>query len=658
MRRTLVLWLWLFLAACGPPSVAGPGQPPPAGTPIRIVTPTPAFQATPILAQPPTAPPPDYTPPTPQPPTTAYPVPGAPTVVPSPATAPLPEPLPVATAPLPGRPPTAPPPGYIPPSQRPVPTPFMATAYPLPPTPTLAPPARPGRLLFSFPWPNSDPHASPPGIAVGRDGGVFLTDVTRPGLYPYTADGQPLERWDIPPLPNTPPDQRPGAGPRTLAVADDGSLYVPVEDGMRHLGPDGRLLSAWPMSPPLSASSLAVGPDTTVYAINADRSQVTRLTAGGARLGEWKGPRPGEPFRAAPSVAVGPDGTIYVADWGASRIHLFAPDGRFLSAWVGPPEGQVDIYTPVALAVAPDGSVFVLEGRRRRVARFDPAGRLIEWWDGPAEGGQPFSPYALAVADGRVYVVDAANQRVQVYGYTPLGPPVPTLAATPPPPLPSAPPTPTLIPGALGVPEAIMSQSFVSPDHGWILGPVCPQHDCTAAGEGRCKYAVMRSTDGGQSWELAAMQPDWPPHAAARPSYEPVRVTALSRQRALVAFYDDRQRKLPLEATRDGGATWSDLSIPCDGVVDVVMDAVGERQVWALCLTSTGKAPHVGALYESGDGGATWQLRAASVLAGVPPIDNLDVSLSVADDRHAWLGIYERLFRTDDGGVTWQEVTP
>lgn len=420
MRRYLVAWLLLLLAACSPPRVAGPGSTQPTETPfLRIVAPTPAFAAPP-LAAPPTTSPPDYTPPTPAP--TAplgYVPPAAPTAVLQPTYLPPPGPsatlLPLTHTPAPQRP-----------------TPAIATPYPLPPTPTLAPPASPGRLLFSVPWPDTGPTADTPGIAVGRDGTLFVTDVAQPGMYRYRADGQPLGRWDIPPLPNGPPPPSQSPGPRTLAVAGDGSLYVPLWDGMRRLTPDGRLLGAWPASPPDGALSLAVGPDTTVYAVNSQRSQVSRLTADGAPLGAWNGPRPDEPFRAASAVAVGPDGTVYVADWGASRIHLFAPDGRFLSAWVGPPNGQADIYTPVALAAAPDGSVFVLEGRRRRVARFDPAGRLIEWWDGPADGDRPFSPYALAVTEGRIYIVDAANQRVQAYGYTPLGPPVPTLAATPP----------------------------------------------------------------------------------------------------------------------------------------------------------------------------------------------------------------------------------
>ncbi len=286
-------------------------------------------------------------------------------------------------------------------------------AYPLPPTATPTPSTQPGRLLFSFPWPNSEPNAAPPGIAVGRDGSIFLTDLMRPELYRYTPDGQPLGRWDIPPPSTAPP---PGAGPRTLAVAGDGSIYVPVMDGMQRLASDGRSLGVWPASSG-SAHALAVGPDSTVYTIDSARSQVSRFTADGAPLGAWNGPRSDQPFRAAQAVAVGPDGTVYVADWGASSIHQFAPDGRFLSAWVGPPDGQADIRTPVALTVAPDGSLFVLEGRRHRVSRFDPSSRLIEWWDGPADGDRPFSPYALAISEDRVYVVDVANQRVQVYAY-------------------------------------------------------------------------------------------------------------------------------------------------------------------------------------------------------------------------------------------------
>ncbi len=638
---------------------------------------------------------------------------------------------------------------YAPPELRPTltpPPPTPVTPYPYPPyaSPTPEPPTQPGRLLFSFGGLGigESQFGLPYGVAVAPDGSVYVTYLQAQQVRQYTAQGRFLAQWQIAgPRPDQP------LMPHDIEVAADGTLFVTTGQ-VHHLSAEGRLLDTW-SNERLGHSLLnvALGPDTSVYA--SGDNHITRFSPRGMPLGGWGGTGrgPGE-FASIPGLASAPNGTLYAADWANDRVQVFTPAGVYVGAW-GPP--TQDIQTPTALAVAPDGTVFVVEPRRHRVSRYAPTGERLEWWDGPAEGGAQWAPAGVAVApDGKVYVTDTGNRRVQVY-QAQLGAPVPTLAATLPPPPPTPTQTPTLMPGAVGVPEAIISQSRVTAGRGWILGayfgngysraaladtsdggqtwralpppsaivyhsdfadPRAVQHlrfaneqrgwaygpglfmtqdggltwtDLTGVagimaldeaagtlwavqqvcprsmppGQIPCRYTVVRATTAGGDWQPTAAQPPWPPHThfAGWPE-EPVRLTALSAQAAWVYYLDDETMRWQVMATRDGGATWQETTVPCQNAADLLADALADGQMWVLCLVRVGKPMRPGALYVSADGGQMWTQRAASVLPDVDAPAPLHLELAVADDQYAWLSLAERLFETHDGGVTWRPVIP
>jgi predicted membrane-bound mannosyltransferase/DNA-binding beta-propeller fold protein YncE len=175
--------------------------------------------------------------------------------------------------------------------------------------------------------------------------------------------------------------------PRGLAVAADGSIYVPDSGNNRiqHLSADGKLLQSW--------------------GVTGDATK-----AGGA---------PGGAFNEPWSVAVGTDGSVFVADTWNHRIQKFSADGRFIKMWgyFGQAEKPDGFWGPRGLAVDKNGNVYVTDTGNKRVAVFTADGDFItQFGTAGVEPGQFDEPVGITIdQDGLVYVADTWNSRVQIF---------------------------------------------------------------------------------------------------------------------------------------------------------------------------------------------------------------------------------------------------
>jgi DNA-binding beta-propeller fold protein YncE len=143
-------------------------------------------------------------------------------------------------------------------------------------------------------------------------------------------------------------------------------------------------------------------------------------------------------FTAPHGIALAPDGSIYVADSSNHRVVKFNADGKFvlsMGMWSGqPPNGDFfspnwnppagTFSEPWDVAVAPDGSVYVADTWNNRIQVFDANGKFVKLWGhfgesgGQASGAEGlfYGPRGIAIApDGRVFVADTGNKRVQVF---------------------------------------------------------------------------------------------------------------------------------------------------------------------------------------------------------------------------------------------------
>jgi DNA-binding beta-propeller fold protein YncE len=145
---------------------------------------------------------------------------------------------------------------------------------------------------------------------------------------------------------------------------------------------------------------ITVGPDEMLYCTDDGNHTVRKFTPDGKllmTLGTMDTPadtgydgrdymtitRAGGPFNRPTNLAVGSKGDLYVSDgYGNCRVHRFSPTGTLERSWGAPGTGPGQFYLPHGIAVAADGRVFVCDRENDRIQIFTPDGEyLTEWTD-------------------------------------------------------------------------------------------------------------------------------------------------------------------------------------------------------------------------------------------------------------------------------------
>ena len=111
------------------------------------------------------------------------------------------------------------------------------------------------------------------------------------------------------------------------------------------------------------------------------------------------------------------DGRIVVADTHYHRVVFFTPDGQVDSMFGTQGREPGQFVFPVAVAQDSSGFLYVGEyGAHQRVQKFDVSGRFVLQFGSHGTGpGQFQRPSGLALHKSEVYVVDAFNDRIQVF---------------------------------------------------------------------------------------------------------------------------------------------------------------------------------------------------------------------------------------------------
>jgi peptidylglycine monooxygenase len=176
--------------------------------------------------------------------------------------------------------------------------------------------------------------------------------------------------------------------PSAVAVDSQDRVYVFQRRGPPILVFDreGQFLSAWPrVSGELEdAHHIFVGPDDGVYLADRDAHQVLKYTTNGVlqmSLGNRHRAAMQAPFNHPSDIAVAPSGEIYVSDgYGNSSVHRFSQDGTYVSSFGSPGSGPGQFRVPHSIRVANDGRVFVCDRENHRVQVFTAAGEYIDQW--------------------------------------------------------------------------------------------------------------------------------------------------------------------------------------------------------------------------------------------------------------------------------------
>jgi hypothetical protein len=171
---------------------------------------------------------------------------------------------------------------------------------------------------------------------------------------------------------------------------------------------DGRFLFSWGEGIVSRAHGIHIGPDDAVYLTDDLDHSVRKFTPEGRlllTLGTRGQPsdtgvngidyrtirRGGPPFHRPTNLALAADGSMYVTDgYGNARVHKFAADGRLLLSWGEPGSGPGQFNLPHGIALDREGKVYVADRENSRIQVFTPDGALLAIWTDVARPMQVF----------------------------------------------------------------------------------------------------------------------------------------------------------------------------------------------------------------------------------------------------------------------------
>ena len=206
----------------------------------------------------------------------------------------------------------------------------------------------------------------------------------------------------------------------TSGVATDRSDNVWVFNrgphGVLQFDKNGKMLQAWNEVPITSAHGMKVDPSGNVWAIDVAGHMLFQFSPEGRIkmvLGN-AGKAPGnnettDAYNKPTAVSFLPDGGFYVADgYVNSRVLKYDREGIFQLKWgtKGAGDGQFELVHDVALDN--QGRVYVADRGNERVQVFDRNGKYITKWTGL---GAPWG-LAFAAKENVFYMCDGKNNRI------------------------------------------------------------------------------------------------------------------------------------------------------------------------------------------------------------------------------------------------------
>jgi hypothetical protein len=167
-------------------------------------------------------------------------------------------------------------------------------------------------------------------------------------------------------------------------------------------------------------SGVSIDKDDNVWIFNRGVHPVLQFDKSGRLLQAWTE----VPVTAAHGLRVDREGNIWTVDVAAHRVMKFTPAGHLLmmigqvAGAAGTNETKDGFNRPTNLAFAPNGDFFVSDGYvNSRVVRYNKDGEYITHWGRKGTGDGEFDLVHDVALDsqGRVYVADRLNQRIQIF---------------------------------------------------------------------------------------------------------------------------------------------------------------------------------------------------------------------------------------------------
>jgi peptidylamidoglycolate lyase len=193
--------------------------------------------------------------------------------------------------------------------------------------------------------------------------------------------------------------------------AADKSHPIPSPAILCFDGATGKPLSSWGENRFLEPHGLRIDRSDNIWVTDRGLHQVFKFSPDGKllmTLGTERVPGlDGAHFNKPTDVAFGTDGSVYVSDgYGNSRVAKFSAEGKFLLDWGHKGQGPGEFDLPHNVAVDAQGRVYVADRMNVRIQVFDANGKFLNMWKSDELG----RPWGLAIGpDGLLYMVDGGD---------------------------------------------------------------------------------------------------------------------------------------------------------------------------------------------------------------------------------------------------------
>ena len=239
--------------------------------------------------------------------------------------------------------------------------------------------------------------------------------------------------------------------PTAIALDSSQNVYVADEwlNRISIFNKDGEWLGKW--GTPGSGdgeidrpSGLVFDGDDNLLLVDSVNSRIQKFTKAGKFLAKWGSEGSGEgQFKLPWGIAIDSGQNVYVADWRNDRVQKFTTDGQFLMSLGHSGNGDGQLDRPTGVAIDKQGYIYVADWGNDRLQVFSPEGDFVtkltgdgtvskwgkdkldanvEMWHEReiAQGIEReklfWGPIAVSVdAEDRVFVVESARNRIQVY---------------------------------------------------------------------------------------------------------------------------------------------------------------------------------------------------------------------------------------------------
>jgi len=256
----------------------------------------------------------------------------------------------------------------------------------------------------------------PYGVAVARDGRVFVTDTAARRVFVFDPAARAVTFVG---------DSGPGKISKPVGVAVDGDGMVFVADATlkRVFGyaPDGRMTIAIGHDGELlNPSGLALDrARRLLYVADAKKHQVLCYSSADGsfvRAIGKRGTEAGE-FNFPTNLSVDRQGHLYVADTLNFRVQIFDASGAVVKSIGSQGDGPGHLNRAKGVGVDSEGHIYIADTSFNNFQIFDGDGNILLFVGATGNGpGEFLLPAGLFVDDeDRIYVADQGNARVQVF---------------------------------------------------------------------------------------------------------------------------------------------------------------------------------------------------------------------------------------------------